>query len=174
MHFFNNALKGSASSRNLLSRKDSFNQYPDSVWSIQEFAALAPPPDKFQFTELINRKGIDEALQLARKFYAVDSAADFLHQNNLNQLARQFVTENKSKEGLALMELAVELHPKEAWLWNNYADMQETAGNKDVAIRSSEKVLELLKDANGTDQSFNSRVKRSSAARLERLKKEKS
>jgi tetratricopeptide (TPR) repeat protein len=94
---------------------------------------------------------------------------EFLHENSLNALARQFRSQNKPKEGLALMSLAVEFHPNEAWLWNNLADMYENSGNKREAIRCCEKVLELLKDFRGPEQSFNERIKRSSAARLQRL-----
>ncbi len=132
---------------------------------------LNPPPDNAQFTELINRKGIDEGIQLARHFRRVDSTADFIHENALNQLAQQSEDQNKLKDGLALMQVAVEFYPDRAWLWNNFAGMQERAGNIPESIRSTEKVLELLKDFKGTEQSFNERVRRSAIETLKRLKK---
>jgi HEAT repeat protein len=49
--------------------------------------------------------------------------------------------------------------------------MQERAGNIPESIRSTEKVLELLKDFKGTEQSFNERVRRSAIETLKRLKK---
>ena len=70
-----------------------------------------------------------------------------------------------------MMDLAVEFHPAEAWIWNNRADIYENAGRKEEAITSSEKTVELLKDANSADQSFNGRVKRSAEERLKRLRK---
>lgn len=69
------------------------------------------------------------------------------------------------------MQLAVEFYPQQTWLWNNLADMQENMGNKEEAIRCSEKVIELLKDFKSTEQSGGERLRRSSMQRLERLKK---
>ncbi len=171
LHFFNSVLKGSASSKKIMDRKTSVTGYNDSLWSIQQYPALNPPPDKAQFEEVMNRRGIDEAIQLAREYRKVDSAADFIHENALNQFAQQCETQNKLKEGLVLMQLAVEFYPDRAWLWNNFAGMQERSGNIPDAVKSSEKVVELLKDFKGTGQSFNERIKRSSTERLKRLKK---
>jgi dienelactone hydrolase len=169
--FFDAALKGSSTAQQKLANKPAIGSYHDSLWSMQQYPALPAPPNRQQFEELVLRKGIDSAVALARRFYALDSAAEFLHENALNASARQLAAQNKPKEGLALMHLAVELHPQEAWLWNNLADMHDNAGNKADAIKYSEKTLELLKDVAGTGQSFNERIKRGAAARLERLRK---
>lgn len=169
-HFFEAALKRSPASQEKLNSRKANLLYNDSLWTFQQYPALQSPPNRSQFEAIINRKGVDSAVQLARKFYAADSTVEFLHQNSLNALARQFRSQNKPAEGLALMTLAVEFHPREAWLWNNLADMYENSGNKPEAIRCCEKVLELLKDFKGSEQSFNERIRRSSAARLARLR----
>jgi hypothetical protein len=171
LNFFNAVLKGSTESQKKLNAKKITVNYHDSLWTFHHYPALPAPPDRAQFEEIINRKGVDSAIAIARKFYSADSAVEFLHENSLNALARQFRSKNKPVEGLALMKLAVELHPQEAWLWNNLADMYDNSGNKLEAIRCSEKVLELLKNFKGSEQSFNNRIRRSSASRLERLKK---
>lgn len=170
LHFFNAMLKKTAVSQKIIDNKSSFSQYNDSLWSIQQYPALKPPPDKAQFQELINRKGINEAVQLARQYLRIDSAADFIHQNALNQFGRQYHAQGKSAEGLSLMQLAVEFYPQQAWLWNNLADMQENTGNKEEAVRCSKKVTTLLAGDNGAGQSFNQRILRSSQERLKRLK----
>ena len=163
-------LKKTAASQKIIDNKASLPQYNDSLWTIQQYPALKPPPDKVQFEELINRKGINEAVQLARQYQRIDSAADFIHQNALNQFGRQYHAQGKSAEGLSLMQLAVEFYPQQAWLWNNLADMQENTGNKEEAVRYSEKVTTLLAGDNGAEQSFNQRILRSSRERLKRLK----
>jgi hypothetical protein len=48
--------------------------------------------------------------------------------------------------------------------------MQEDLGLKEDALISSEKAVELLSDYQGSELSFNERIKRSSAARVKRLK----
>ena len=171
LHFFDAALKKSTEAQKKINTRELIASYHDSLWTIQHYPALDAPPDRRQFETLINRKGIDTAIALARKFYAADSSVEFLHENSLNALARQFRSQNRAAEGLALMKLAIEFHPREPWLWNNLADMYDNSGNKEEAIRSSEKVLELLKDFKGSEQSFNERIRRSSALRIERLRR---
>ncbi len=170
LHFFNATLKKSNTSQKVIDTKTNITQYHDSLWTIQQYPPLKPPPEKIQFEELINRKGINEALLLAREYHRIDSAADFIHQNALNQFARQYNSQGKSTEGIALMQLAVEFYPQQSWLWNNLADMQENAGNKEEAIRCSEKVTTLLAADTGAEQSFSQRILRSSQERLKRLK----
>jgi len=158
-------------SQKIMDTKTSIPHYHDSLWYIQQYPALQSPPDKAQFEELVNRKGIQEAIQLAREFRRLDSAADFIHENVLNQFARQYQSRGRSAEGLLLMELAVEFYPDQIWLWNNLADMQEILGNKEEAIRCSEKVILLLANDRGAEQSFGQRILRTSLERLKRLKK---
>jgi tetratricopeptide (TPR) repeat protein len=170
LHFFNAVLKKDKSSQQKLTATNTFAQYPDSLWTFKQYPALPPPPDVQQFTEVIQKRGIDTALVIARKFIILDSTAPFLHENAINQLAHTFRRQNKPDEALILMKFATEVHPQEAWLWNNLASMQEDFGNKAEAIRHSEKVLQMLPLTEATDMSFDARIRRNSAARLERLK----
>jgi tetratricopeptide (TPR) repeat protein len=170
LHFFNSVLKKVKSSQAKLFSPTPFSIYPDSLWTFKHYPALPPPPDLQQFTELIQKRGIDTALVIARKYITLDSTAPFLHENAINQLAYTFKRQNKPDDALLLMKFATEVHPKEAWLWNNLASMQEDIGNKDEAIRYSERVLEMVPATDATDMSFNARIRRNSAARLERLK----
>jgi tetratricopeptide (TPR) repeat protein len=78
--------------------------------------------------------------------------------------------EKKEKESLAMLKFATELHPKAAWVWNNLGSLQEDLGFKDEALGSSQKAVDLLEDDKGTELSFNQRIKRSSEARIKRLK----
>ena len=71
--------------------------------AIRQYPALKPPPDKLQFEELIKRKGIDEAIELARDFRKVDSTADFISENGLNHLAQILQEKNNLKDGIKLM-----------------------------------------------------------------------
>jgi hypothetical protein len=171
LNFFNAVLKKIPASQKILDNKSSISGYNDSLWTIRQYPALKPPPDRQQFKELINRKGIEEGIQLARYYRSADSTAAFIHENALNATAREFQDENKIKEGLPLMQLATEFYPDRAWLWRNLSGLQEAAGDIPGATRSCEKVLELLKDYKGTEQSFNERIRKSAQEILARLKK---
>lgn len=172
LHFFNAVLKKMPESKKNLDTKSAVTGYHDSLWTFQQYPALQPPPDRLQFEEVIKRKGIDEAIQLVRHFRKVDSAAAFIHQNALNQTSRVLRDQGELKDAITLMQLAVELHPAEAWLWLNLSDMQEAGGDIPGAIQSCEKVMDVLKDFAGLEQSFNGRIRRSAQGTLKRLKKE--
>jgi hypothetical protein len=171
LNFFNAILKKDRFSQKILDDKSSIGNYNDTLWTIQQYPALEPPPDKLQFEELIKRKGMDDALKLAQHLKKVDSTADFISENGLNHLAQIFQQKDKLKEGIILMQLATEFYPHTAWLWRNLAGMQEADGNMNGAIQSCEKVLYLLKDLEGTSQSFDDRIKRSAQETMKRLKK---
>lgn len=100
LHFFNAALKKSTSSQKIIDTKTSIAGHHDSLWSIQQYPALKPPPDKAQFEELINRKGINEAIRLAREYQRLDSAADFIHQNVLINLDGNITRRLNLQKGL--------------------------------------------------------------------------
>lgn len=68
------------------------------------------------------------------------------------------------------MQLAVEFYPQQAWLRNNLADTQDNLGNKEEAIRCSEKVTILLANDKGAELSFNQRILRTSQERLKRVR----
>lgn len=170
LNFFNTVLKKMDASAALLNAKSRVGRYPDSLWTIQQYAGLKPPPARDEFIQYVERKGVDSAVVLTRTYFKLDPGAEFLHENSLNALARQYRAQGKWPEGLSLMQLAVELYPDRAWLWNNLADMQEGHGNKAEAIRCSEKVTSLLANDTGNAQSFNQRVLKSSQDRLKRLR----
>jgi tetratricopeptide (TPR) repeat protein len=171
LNFFNAVLKKDKTSQKTLDTKTMITGYHDTLWTIQQYPALKPPPDKLQFEELIKRKGIDEAIELARDFHKVDSTADFVSENGLNHLAQILQQKNNLKDGIRLMHLATEFYPDKAWLWLNLGVMQETIGDINGAIQSCEKVMELLKDMEIKGLSFNERIKKSAMDALKRLKK---
>ena len=47
----------------------------------------------------------------------------------------------KIREAKALLSLAAEFHPDEAWVWNNLASFEEDYGDKEEAIKASQKVV---------------------------------
>lgn len=172
LRFFDGVLKNNTSSQSWLKSKPTIANYNDTLWSIKNYAALKPPPDRDQFIAIIYSKGIDEAMRIAKQVALADPAAELVQANILNAMAQQLRRENKHKESLPLMYLAVELHPGEAWVWRNLSGMVESDGNKTEALRCAEKAVTILKDFQGTETSFNGRIRKSAQEIVQRLKGE--
>lgn len=170
LEFFNAALKVNKPARDFFSNLPALKKYPDSLYSMTYLPKVAAPPTQNEFVAYIDRNGIEAGLKHAREIWARDSLAEVLHENILNMLSQQFMREKKEKESLAMLKFATELHPKAAWVWNNLGSLQEDLGFKDEALASSQKAVDLLEGDNGTELSFNQRIKRSSEARIKRLK----
>lgn len=170
LHFFNATLKQLEDSKKILADRTNINQYADSLWTIRHYDGLKQPPDRNQFAAFIQRKGIMEGLALARSFQKQDSSSPFIHENDLNALAQDLMENNKAEDAILLMQLAIEFHPGQAWLWRNLAGMQEDSGKIDDAINSFAKAIDILKDFTVEPSSFEGRVKRSAEESLQRLK----
>lgn len=167
LRFFDNVLKGNEGN----GQAPQLLAFADSLYSLRVYPALSPVPNREEFRTIVKTKGADAAIQLAKQTVVVDSLAEFLHQNVLNQLAWELKSEGKTDEPLKLLAFATELYPEEAWLWNNLASMHEDFGHKEEAIAHSRKVVDLLKDFEGPEMSFDARIRRHAVARLERLTK---
>lgn len=171
LHFFNAVLKHSDESQKILDNRAAIKGYADSLWTLKHYVALKQPPDRKQFSEYIDRNGIDKGLSLAKEFQKLDSATAFIHENELNRLSQEFADRNRPLEAIELMKLAVKFHPGKAWLWNNLASTEEDFGKKDDAILHSKKIIEMLKNFQGEPSSYDGRILRSANERLARLKR---
>lgn len=170
IEFFNAELKAGQSANSDFRNLSSLKKYSDSLYTMTYLPKVAAPPSQNEFVAFIDRHGIQAGLNHAREIWARDTLAEVLHENILNMLSQQYGREKKEKESLAMMKFATELHPNAAWLWNNLGSLQEDLGLKEDALQSSEKVVALLTNDQGTELSFNQRIKRSSEARIKRLK----
>ena len=170
LEFFNAELKSNKSANDVFLNLSSLKKYPDSLYTMSYLPRLHAPPNQNEFVAYIDRHGIEAGLKHAREIWVRDTLAEVLHENILNMLSQQYMRQKKEKESLAIMKFATELHPNAAWLWNNLGSLQEDLGFKEDALLSSEKVIALLANDQGTELSFNQRIKRSSEARIKRLK----
>ena len=169
LNFFNSVLKNPTDLKRLANKTEKLN-FPDSLWSIQHYPAIPVPPEPDQFRAIIGSKGLDEAMVIARRALKSDSLAEFATAEQLNQLGYNLRKENKLREALVIMQFATELHPRLTWLWNNLSGMQESFGDKQEAIRSSEVVVRLLTDAKASNQRYSEKMLATSQDRIKRLK----
>jgi tetratricopeptide (TPR) repeat protein len=151
--------------------KQRFLLSQDTLSSITHYASIKPPPDREEFAIMIEQQGITKSIAFARDVHKSDTAAEFLQRNSLLQLSGQFKRQKKIKEAVALTNFTIELFPGVPFIWLDLADLYEADGNIPEAIRCCEKIIELLKDVNGSPNSFDARIKNAALETLKQLKK---
>lgn len=172
--FFDAYLKSDKNMHDLISQtSDLRKMFDGKLWTMEHLRALEVPPSRDRIVELIQRIGIDAAIGKIRAFHKKDSLWDAFHENQLNFLASQYSSQGNNTEAVALMRLAVEFYPNEAWLWLNLAGYLEANKNVGDAIHACATALRLLANDNSSAGSFNGRIKTSAQAMHDRLTKTK-
>ncbi|GAG03087.1 unnamed protein product, partial [marine sediment metagenome] len=86
---------------------------------------------------------VDEARKLFKKAFALDPDHTSVSPNQFSYLVTQLENSKKLKEIFGLLDIALELYPKNAELHMEAANVYLKAGQKEKAIRYYKKVLEL-------------------------------
>jgi CubicO group peptidase (beta-lactamase class C family)/tetratricopeptide (TPR) repeat protein len=105
--------------------------YPQSDFSITALALAKMTAGDREAAQMLFRKASE---------MRVDGAAGA---GNLNSMAYNFATAGKPDVGLELLKAAVELYPKEANLYNSLGEFYSRKGQRDEAVKSYKKEMEL-------------------------------
>ncbi|MFQ6108840.1 MAG: serine hydrolase, partial [Candidatus Aminicenantales bacterium] len=84
---------------------------------------------------------VDEARRLFKKAHAIDPEHPSTGLNSIFQIARSLEQAKKLQEIFALMDIATEIHPKNARLYKEIADMYLRTGHKNKAAQFYRKAL---------------------------------
>jgi len=86
---------------------------------------------------------VDEARKLFKQAFALNPDHPSVSLNEFRYLGRRLEDKEKTKETFALLEIALELYPKNAELHEEIADIYLEAGQKEKAGIFYKKALEL-------------------------------
>jgi pimeloyl-ACP methyl ester carboxylesterase len=135
-------LAGDGPSRDLLARLAEADD-PAAKLSVEHRAPVAPRPTHSDFVNALLAGKIDEGLAMARDLSKTSSRAEF-EPVMLSRLGSHLiVTWELVREGIAVLELNVELHPRAPAAWASLGEGQLMRGDIDAAILSFRKSLEL-------------------------------
>lgn len=102
--------------------------------------------------KIINEEGIDVAIQ---KYYEMKDESRTFHRYDfpeyrLRSLGLNYLSENRFKEAIGIFKLNAEIYPESTEAYSALANAHNKAGNKKLAIKNYQKVLELNPDDNTT------------------------
>jgi len=99
-----------------------------------------------EITEAYRKNGLQPAIahlsELKEKYYG-KGIYNFEDVGVLTAFGKSLLDSSKSDEALTVFQLNVEKFPQSSWAWSAFGDGQMKTGNKEEAINSFEKALEL-------------------------------
>ncbi|HYP27364.1 MAG TPA: hypothetical protein VE262_11655 [Blastocatellia bacterium] len=134
----------------------------------QDAGRRAPTPP--QFAAMIAKDGFAKSLQVYKDAKKADPGALIFQENTLNQLGYELLQAGSVKEALEVFKLNAEEHPNSPNVYDSLADGYEADGNRELALKFSEKALELLAAAQGLSEERKTAIRNSASDKVKRLK----
>ena len=133
-------------------------------------ASYQPVPTPAKFFQVINDQGWDKGHALLEETKAKDPEADIFKESSLNALGYQLSSAGKKAEAVAVLKLATAGYPASCNAQDSLAELYEANGQKELAIQSSEKAIELAASDTKVGADRKQRVIDGAKKRIERLR----
>lgn len=143
LNFFNLELKNSSDAKTFLNAKPSIAAIPPRIWDIDIIDAVKAAPTVSEFNEIIESKGINTALGIARSTLASDSSLA-KHNRELNNLGYRYMSEGKFNEAIGVFTFNADVNPDDPNWVDSLAEAYESSGDKPNAKKTAQRVLEML------------------------------
>jgi tetratricopeptide (TPR) repeat protein len=103
------------------------------------------------FARLLERKIADDGIAEAISRYnlaikTIEDSPYYIDRNELNQLGYTFINESKAEAAIAVFQLAIEIYPKSANLYDSISDAYIANGDTASAINAVMKCIRLIPD----------------------------
>ena len=142
--FFNAELQDNEAGKTFMLSKPTIAGKDPSLWAITTYDALKPAPNAVELENLIDKRGIDEALRTLSTTLPNDSLSTLRDGFALNSLGYKYLGSKKHKEALSLFDTNVTLHPDNANFNDSLAEALEKQGDFDRMKVVAQHVLDLL------------------------------
>jgi acetyl esterase/lipase len=127
---------------------------------------LSPP----KFMSMIQRQGIQKAVQEFEAQRKSNPNAALYQENTLNTLGYRLLQQGKVKDAVEVLKLNVASYPNSANTYDSLGDAYEADGQKELAIQMSEKTLQVLAAQTELSEEQKNNIRTSAEAKLKRLK----
>ena len=159
LNFLNAVLKNDERGLSFINRKPEENGTQVGLVKFDLRKGLPAPPSEEEFVQIIRREGLQKAILTFREFKAKEPNQPIISESVLTSLGYDFISPPDPQPALAIdiFKLIVEAHPTSADAYDSLAEGYIAHGDKDMAIKSYEKVLEVV----ATDPTANEEKKKS-------------
>ena len=148
LNFFKDQLKHDKDAATFLHQKPVLKNYQDSLWSIRIIPASLPAPNAVEFTKLVDKVGVDEAIRILESRLANDSSTNILEGFILNRIGYNYMEKQMNKEAVAVFKLNTKLHPAEPNWEDSLLEALVAEGKNDEAKQSYNSLLDKIEKSN--------------------------
>ncbi|UCD93534.1 MAG: hypothetical protein JSU69_07100 [Candidatus Zixiibacteriota bacterium] len=111
------------------------------------------PPTEEEFIRIIDKNGVDRAVEIFEKFRKSDPELTFFQEAVMNALGYQRLQSYDIDAAAKLFKMNTESYPNSANVWDSYAEACQARGDTALVISCLKKTLEILpNDTAITDQ----------------------
>jgi CubicO group peptidase (beta-lactamase class C family) len=100
-------------------------------------------PRERMFAEIIERQGFDRAVQTFKQLKQKEPSSPIIKEAEFNAIGYEFLGKQKIAQAISIFRLNVEAHPNSANVYDSLGEGYMMNGEKELAIKSYEKSLEL-------------------------------
>ena len=159
LNFLDAAVKKDERGLRFINNKPEDNGVPAGLVKFALRKGLAAPPTEEEFVGIIRRAGLQKAILIFREFKAKEPQQPIIRESILTSLGYDFISPPDPQPATAIdiFKLVVEAHPTSADAYDTLAEGYIAHGDNDMAIKSYEKVLEVLpSDLTASEEKKNS------------------
>ncbi len=172
LNFFEAYLKGNQESIAFLGRLGEGNDLTAGSLKVSHMVAKALPPTPNQFTGIIQEQGIDEAVEIYRRFRAEDPEIILFQEVQFNILGYRFLQSGQIRDAIEVFKMNADTYPGSANCWDSLAEAYIANGDNQLALSCVEKVLEVLPDDTNANEQLKEQLRANAERYSEQLKEQ--
>jgi len=130
-------------------------------------------PRERMFAEIIERSGFEEALKTFNRLKRQEPHSPIVRESEFNILGYEYKGKNQMATAIGIFRLNAEAYPASANTYDSLAETYAASGNKEMAIKFYEKVLQVLPLDKGINETFRNNLRTNAEQKLMELKQQK-
>ena len=127
-------------------------------------------PRERMFADIIGRQGYERAIETFRQLKLQEPHSPIIGESEFNVLGYEIKGKKQIAQAIGIFRLNVEAHPLSANAYDSLAEAYAESGDKEMAIKYYEKVLDVLPKDPNADAAFKERLKNNALEMLRKLK----
>lgn len=126
-------------------------------------------PRETMFAQIIERKGFEEAIKTFKQLKQKEPDNPIINESTFNNLGYEYFNNRNNKLAIDILKFNVEVNPTSANAYDSLAEVYERTGNKEMAVKYYQKVLEVLPKDTRTAEQLKTQLKENALKKLKEL-----